>query len=82
MIGKVLRRLPGWIHISMGGVLRALVNSRDIPIEEAQKIRDSISAGEMVDKVIENVAKIVNFSRTWITIVIYLFQGCRKFSFR
>ncbi|XP_065199717.1 adenylate kinase isoenzyme 5 isoform X2 [Planococcus citri] len=54
LIGKVLRRLPGWSHISMGGVLRAMVNSRDIPIEEAQRVRDTISAGEMVDKNVVN----------------------------
>lgn len=51
LIQNVLRRVPGWAHISMGNLLRSAVDSRDFTIEEAQKLRDTIAAGEMVDKV-------------------------------
>lgn len=51
LIQKVIRRVPGWTHISLGALLRGKVDRRELPIEEAQKLRDTIAAGEMVDKV-------------------------------
>ncbi|KAK7604835.1 hypothetical protein V9T40_006021 [Parthenolecanium corni] len=49
LIRKVLHRIPGWIHISTGELLRGKVDARDWSLEEAQNLRDTIAAGEMVE---------------------------------
>lgn len=47
----MLHRIPGWIHISTGELLRGKVDARDWSLEEAQNLRDTIAAGEMVEMV-------------------------------
>lgn len=51
LIDKAVRRVPGWAHISVGLLLRQRVGSRDIPLAEAQSLKNTIAAGELVDKV-------------------------------
>lgn len=48
---RVLYRAPGWIFINTGTLLRDNVDSNSISIDTAEKIRDTIASGHLIDKV-------------------------------
>lgn len=48
---KVVRQAPGWVHLSLGRLLRAAAEADQAETDDSEGIRQAVSVGEMVDRV-------------------------------
>lgn len=50
-----MQRIPGWSHASLGSLFRDKVVSGEMNLVDAQNLRDTIAAGQMVETVIDEI---------------------------